>query len=97
MATVMQRGAPPGAEAASAIDAGGAGNNDNDNNNGNGNATILSSPTEIDKQITRGVLRAKLSKHRHLVLPRAISPSYLDGLMPPIVKGEGGGSSTPRW
>ncbi|KAL7537353.1 hypothetical protein ACHAWF_005741 [Thalassiosira exigua] len=40
---------------------------------------------EIKKQITRGVLRAKLSKRRHLVLPRAISPAYLDALMPPIV------------
>mmetsp|Transcript_28488 Transcript_28488/g.60362 ORF Transcript_28488/g.60362 Transcript_28488/m.60362 type:complete len:298 (+) Transcript_28488:74-967(+) len=47
--------------------------------------SILSSPVEINKQITKGVLRAKLSKRRHLVLPRAISPSYLDELMPPIV------------
>lgn len=48
---------------------------------------IISSPDEIHKLIARGVVRAKLSKRRHLVLPRAVSPDYLDELMPPIVTG----------
>jgi len=47
--------------------------------------TIISSPNDIQKQITKGVVRAKLSKRRHLVLPAAISPTYLDTLMPEIV------------
>jgi len=47
--------------------------------------TIISSPNDIQKQITKGVVRAKLSKRRHLVLPAAISPAYLDTLMPDIV------------
>ncbi|KAL3785583.1 hypothetical protein ACHAW5_002451 [Stephanodiscus triporus] len=46
---------------------------------------IISSPDEIQKLIAKGVVRAKLSKRRHLVVPRAISPDYLDELMPPIV------------
>ena len=46
---------------------------------------IISSPNDIQKQITKGVVRAKLSKRRHLVLPAAISPTYLDTLMPEIV------------
>mmetsp|Transcript_17480 Transcript_17480/g.37786 ORF Transcript_17480/g.37786 Transcript_17480/m.37786 type:complete len:282 (+) Transcript_17480:1-846(+) len=50
-----------------------------------GSPTIISSPKEINKQITKGVVRAKLSKRRHLVLPAAISPTYLDTLMPSIV------------
>jgi len=49
--------------------------------------SIISSPDEIHKSITKGVVRAKLSKRRHLVIPRAISPEYLDELMPPIVNG----------
>ena len=47
--------------------------------------TIISSPNDIQKQITKGVVRAKLSKRRHLVIPAAISPAYLDTLMPEIV------------
>ena len=47
--------------------------------------TIISSPNDVQKQITKGVVRAKLSKRRHLVLPAAISPAYLDTLMPEIV------------
>ena len=46
---------------------------------------IVSDPTMINKQITKGVVRAKLNKRRHLVIPGAISSSYLDELMPPIV------------
>lgn len=49
------------------------------------NINIVTSPNEINKLITKGVLRAKLNKRRHLVLPRAISPAYLDTLMPSIV------------
>jgi hypothetical protein len=56
--------------------------------------TIISSPDDVHKLITRGVLRAKLSKRRHLVIPRAISPDYLDYLMPPIV--ESGGLFEPQ-
>ena len=46
---------------------------------------IVSNPTDINTQIIKGVVRAKLNKRRHLVIPGAISPSYLDQLMPPIV------------
>ncbi|KAL7429669.1 hypothetical protein ACHAXH_003067 [Discostella pseudostelligera] len=46
---------------------------------------IITCPNEIHTQIVKGVVRAKLSKRRHLVLPRAISPDYLDTLMPAIV------------
>ena len=53
--------------------------------NNTSQTTIISSPNDIQKQITKGVVRAKLSKRRHLVLPAAISPSYLDTLMPEIV------------
>ena len=55
------------------------GKNVDDENN------IISNPAEICKQITKGVVRAKLNKRRHLVIPRAISPTYLDHLMPSIV------------
>jgi hypothetical protein len=34
--------------------------------------------------ITKGVLRKKLSKMRHLVVQKLISPEYLDSLMPQI-------------
>ena len=47
--------------------------------------SILSKPTEINSQIIKSVVRAKLSKRRHLVLTQAISPTYLDSLMPDIV------------
>ena len=46
---------------------------------------ILISPKKINSQIIKSVVRAKLGKRRHLVLPRAISPDYLDNLMPHIV------------
>ena len=46
---------------------------------------IITTPNDIQKQITKGVVRAKLSKRRHLVIPQAISPAYLDTLMPSIV------------
>ena len=49
------------------------------------NVTIVNNTTDIRKQIAKGVVRAKLSKRRHLVIPRAISPAYLDELMPAIV------------
>ena len=46
---------------------------------------IIACPDEINQRIAKGVLRAKLSKRRHLVVPKAISPAYLDRLMPPVV------------
>ncbi|KAL3794647.1 hypothetical protein HJC23_010075 [Cyclotella cryptica] len=46
---------------------------------------ILASPVDVHSQIVKNVVRAKLAKRRHLVLTRAISPEYLDALMPPIV------------
>ena len=47
---------------------------------------ILSAPSEeTNSLIAKSVIRAKLSKRRHLVLSRAISPEYLDSLMPNIV------------
>jgi hypothetical protein len=52
---------------------------------GSNNNIIVSDPTMVNKQITKGVVRAKLNKRRHLVIPGAISSSYLDELMPPIV------------
>jgi len=58
---------------------------DDDTSNTSCQTTIISSPNDIQKQITKGVVRAKLSKRRHLVLPAAISPAYLDTLMPDIV------------
>jgi hypothetical protein len=59
----------------------------NDNNIG----VVLSSTSDVvEKQITRGVIHAKLAKRRHLVLSRLISPDYLDELMPPIVSTTGG-------
>ena len=48
-------------------------------------ASAITSSNDIQKQITKGVVRAKLSKRRHLVIPQAISPTYLDTLMPSIV------------
>ncbi|KAL9186042.1 hypothetical protein ACHAXT_005280 [Thalassiosira profunda] len=54
-------------------------------NEGPSDCNVISSPDDVQRQITKGVVRAKLSKRRHLVLPRAISPAYLDELMPAIV------------
>jgi hypothetical protein len=39
----------------------------------------------IAKEITRGVIRAKLAKMRHLVVQRGIQPAYLDSIMPAII------------
>mmetsp|Transcript_12996 Transcript_12996/g.37069 ORF Transcript_12996/g.37069 Transcript_12996/m.37069 type:complete len:335 (+) Transcript_12996:127-1131(+) len=39
----------------------------------------------IAKEITRGVIRAKLAKMRHLVIRQGIQPAYLDALMPAII------------
>jgi hypothetical protein len=38
------------------------------------------------KEIAKGVVRKKLAKMRHLVLPQAISPAYLDSLFPSILE-----------
>jgi len=56
-----------------------------DSNEVKNNSILSCSAEETRKQVARGVIRAKLSKRRHFVLPRAISPFYLDMLMPPIV------------
>ena len=47
--------------------------------------SVVSNPALINKQIVKGVVRAKLNKRRHLVIPSAISSTYLDRLMPSIV------------
>jgi len=48
---------------------------------------ILSDSHDIlFKNIAKGVLRKKLSKMRHLVIPKAISALYLDSLFPQILK-----------
>ena len=40
----------------------------------------------IAKEITRGVIRAKLAKMRHLVIQQGIRPAYLDGIMAAIIE-----------
>ena len=40
----------------------------------------------VRNEITKQVLRQKLSKLRHLVIPRGIHPSYLDSLFPKILE-----------
>lgn len=40
----------------------------------------------VAKEITRGVIRAKLAKRRHLVIQQGIRPAYLDGIMPAIIE-----------
>jgi hypothetical protein len=40
----------------------------------------------LDKEIVRAVLRCKLAKRRHLVLPKAIQADYLDALFPDLLR-----------
>jgi hypothetical protein len=40
----------------------------------------------LRKEIAKGVVRKKLAKMRHLVIPQAISPAYLDSLFPSILE-----------
>jgi len=40
----------------------------------------------LHAEITKGVLRKKLSKMRHLCVEKAVSPEYLDELMPEILR-----------
>jgi len=40
----------------------------------------------VKEEISKLVLRKKLAKQRHLVLDRAIEPSYLDSLFPEMLK-----------
>jgi hypothetical protein len=40
----------------------------------------------VVKEISKQVLRQKLSKLRHLVIPKGISPDYLDRLVPQLLK-----------
>jgi hypothetical protein len=46
----------------------------------------LLSRQEIKKEITKRVIRCKLSKRRHLVLKEVIRPSYLDSIFPSLLK-----------
>ena len=39
----------------------------------------------IGREITRGVIRAKLAKTRHLVIREGIRPAYLDAIMPAVI------------
>ena len=57
----------------------------NDTNDTPANTTAGVLLGDVHRQIARGVVRAKLSKRRHLVLPGVVSSSYLDSLMPAIV------------
>ncbi|GMH55047.1 hypothetical protein TrST_g9765 [Triparma strigata] len=40
----------------------------------------------LHEEITKGVLRKKLSKMRHLCVTQAIKPEYLDSIMPEIIR-----------
>eukprot|EP00587_Corethron_hystrix_P007119 CAMPEP_0113316928 /NCGR_PEP_ID=MMETSP0010_2-20120614/12021_1 /TAXON_ID=216773 ORGANISM="Corethron hystrix, Strain 308" /NCGR_SAMPLE_ID=MMETSP0010_2 /ASSEMBLY_ACC=CAM_ASM_000155 /LENGTH=248 /DNA_ID=CAMNT_0000173769 /DNA_START=119 /DNA_END=862 /DNA_ORIENTATION=+ /assembly_acc=CAM_ASM_000155 len=59
----------------------------------------------VYKHITRGVMASKFSGRRHLVLPRAISPTYLLSIMPLVIQNfspqhvryNGGVGSVPDW
>lgn len=61
-----------------------------DENNDNG-ATITTTTTAVIaregvvKEISKQVLRQKLSKLRHLVIPKGVSPDYLDSLFPQLL------------
>lgn len=39
----------------------------------------------IDQEITKGVIRKKLGKMRHLVIEKCIDPAYLDSIFPKIL------------
>lgn len=60
---------------------------------------------EVWNEIPRLVLRKKLAKMRHLVIPKGISPYYLDELFPKIlqlfkpqtVRYNGGVANIPEW
>lgn len=67
-------------------------------------SNIISRP-EVTKEITKGVLRKKLSKMRHLVIKKGIQSNYLDLLFPKIldlfdpqiVDYNGGVANVKRW
>lgn len=40
----------------------------------------------LEREIVRAVVRCKLAKRRHLVLPKAIQADYLDALFPELLK-----------
>lgn len=48
--------------------------------------SIVRSPKTIQKEICRQVLRRKLAKQRHLVVPQAFDPVYLDSLFPETLR-----------
>lgn len=65
-------------------------NNTNDNTNTSTNSsqntnTNRIARTGVPKEISKQVLRQKLNKLRHLVLPQGIDPSYLDDLFPQML------------
>lgn len=68
------------------------------------NTSNFLSPT-VYRDITKQVIRCKLAKRRHLVLPRAIDPTYLDHIFPSIlalfqpqtVTYNGGIAKVPQW
>jgi hypothetical protein len=47
--------------------------------------SIIARPT-VQKEICRQVLRQKLAKQRHLVVPQAFHPDYLDSLFPETLR-----------
>ena len=66
--------------------------------------TFFVRPT-VQQEIVRQVVRAKLSKKKHLVLEKAISPAYLDELFPKLLElfspqtvyYNGGIAKVPEW
>ena len=60
---------------------------------------------KLKEEIVRQVLRKKLAKQRHVVLPKAIDPTYLDSLFPRMlelfepqtVNYNGGIGNVPKW
>ena len=40
----------------------------------------------LHEEISKGVLRKKLAKMRHLIVKQAVKPEYLDSLMPLIIE-----------
>ena len=61
--------------------------------------------SQIKEEMVKQVVRKKLSKQRHLVLPKAVDPAYLDSLFPEMlqlfhpqtVNYNGGIGKVPQW
>jgi hypothetical protein len=58
---------------------------DDKNENETTTATSIARST-VQKEICRQVLRQKLAKQRHLVVPQAFHPDYLDSLFPETLR-----------